>query len=975
MRIVIFVQPNAMLKQLATIIVLLSLSCGLFSQTVNISTGGTFIQCSGNVTDSDAAGGNYGANENHTVTICSDGTGNTITLDFSAGAFDVDGSDQLFIYDGNSAGAPLIGTYNNGNVPVAISSTTSNTSGCLTLVFVSDASVEGTGWDAPVICGTVCQPILPQITTDPPLVSYGPDSNYTNICPGDSVTFFGTGTYPDNGVNPVNYAQSDATSTFDWNFGEGTTANTATAGNVFNDEQGYLITLEVTDANGCQETVTHKVRTSITPSFSGISIQPDTACYGDTVELLGGYSTVSSSAVGAEPNTGAISAGGVVSGVTFLPDGSGASYSTTVTIGGFGAQTIAAGTDISSVCMDIEHSYIGDLDMTLECPNGTTITLMDVYTGTSPGNTFLGDALDDGSTTPGTCMEYCFDLGAAWGTMNDENAAGNTIPSTVTPGNNILSPGSFQPLQSFNGFVGCPIDGDWTLTITDNIGADNGYICEWGISINPAINPNSEFYTVEITNGEWISPTVVGVSDSLSYAVPDSNGNYFYTFQITDEYGCTFDTVVDVYVMPELDPIASPDTIICPGDPLTLIGVNNAAPLVSTCQFCVNMYDTFGDGWNGGSLSVLLNGSLATTAQLMSGSAGDECFTVSDGDFLEVSYSPGTFDNEVSYDIVDPSGNIIFSDGNPPATGMQTVGTIGCNANVTYNYSWDPPTDLSDPTNDSTAFTGTTTTSYTFTIGIDGWPQCNKTSPPITVTIDDTNSIPYVTGDTSLCIGEATTLTVVDALSQVWPDGSMGTSVTFIPTSDTTILVDAMNACQTFNFSPTVVVNPDPILNTINDTTIPVESSVDLITTSGGAAYLWFPSTGLDCFTCESPVATPPETTMYIVEMTDSNGCKSLDTVIINVEYLPLFIPNGFSPNGDGFNDLFLVRGTGIAQMDLQVFDRWGVMVFSTSDQTIGWDGTFRGKDLNTDVFVYKCDVLLRNGEELQFKGNLTLFR
>ena len=105
-------------------ITLIALTIGVFgfAQTVNISTGGSFTQCAGNTTDSEVAGGSYAANESFTVTICSDGTGNTITLDFSANPFDIDATDQLFIYDGNSAGAPLIGVYNNSNVAVAISS-------------------------------------------------------------------------------------------------------------------------------------------------------------------------------------------------------------------------------------------------------------------------------------------------------------------------------------------------------------------------------------------------------------------------------------------------------------------------------------------------------------------------------------------------------------------------------------------------------------------------------------------------------------------------------------------------------------------------------------------------------------------------------------------------------------------------------------------------------------------------------------
>ena len=967
-----------MIKSLHLIIFLLLASLFSFAQTVNISAGGSHTQCLGNTTDSDASGGNYGPGENYTVTICSDGTGNVITLDFTAGAFDVDASDQLFIYDGNSAAAPLIDIYNNSNPAVAVSSTTSNTSGCLTLVFVSDASIEATGWDANIICGTVCQPILPTITTTPPITSYGPDSNYTNICPGDTILFTASGTYPVNGINPVNYAQSDATSTFEWNFGEGTIANTAIASNVFSDEQGYLVTLVVTDANGCSETVTHKVRTGISPTFSGIAVTPDTACYGDTVQLLGGYSTVSSSAVGADANTGYIQAGGVVSGTTFLPDGSGVSYSTNVTIGGFGSQTIMAGTDISEICIDIEHSYIGDLDMTLTCPNGTVIQLMDTYNGGGPGNVFLGDALDDGSTTPGIGMTYCFDLGATWGTMTDENIAGNYIPATVTPPNDILAPGSFQPLQSFNLLVGCPIDGDWTLTITDNIGIDNGYIFEWGIVIDPAINPNSEIYSVAITNGEWISPTVVGVSDSLSYAIPDSNGLYDYTFQITDEYGCTFDTIVDVFVLPEMVPIATPDTIICPGQPLTLYGVNSAAPVISTCDYCIYMEDTWGDGWNGGTLTILLDGAVAGNFTLATGSFDTICFPVTDGALLEVSFVAGSFVNEVIYEIADPNGNIVFADGDGitgPSAGLQVVGNIGCAPNYNYIYSWEPPTGLASPNNDTTVFTGTTTSSYQLTMSIVGYPQCSISSDTITVEVQDTTLLPSVSGDTSLCIGESTTLFVDNALSQLWPDGSTGASVTFTPLQDTTLMVEASNACQTYFYPTMVSVHPLPTVSTINDTTIPIDASVDLFTTSSGVSFLWTPATGLDCYTCESPVATPTTNASYVVEITDIHGCKSYDTVHILVEYLPLFIPTGFSPNNDGVNDLFFVRGTGIGQMELQIFDRWGIMVFSTTDQSIGWDGTYQGQVLNSDVFVYKCDVVLKNLETLKFQGNLTLFR
>ena len=75
----------------------------------------------------------------------------------------------------------------------------------------------------------------------------------------------------------------------------------------------------------------------------------------------------------------------------------------------------------AQICINIEHSYLGDLDITLTCPSGVTLTLMDTYTG-GGGTTFLGDALDDGTLTPGIGLDYCWSMSAVLGTMSAENA-------------------------------------------------------------------------------------------------------------------------------------------------------------------------------------------------------------------------------------------------------------------------------------------------------------------------------------------------------------------------------------------------------------------------------------------------------------------------------------------------------------------------------------------------------------------------
>lgn len=950
-------------------------SKNLNAQSYTINQGGTITTCSGTLYDSDSTA-NYQNNENYTITFCSNGAGNIINLGFAV-LFDIDPSDTLFIYNGNSTASPLIGAYNNNNPPVGVSSTTSNTSGCITLQFVSDGAITDTGWSASIGCVMICQPITPVITTTPALVNYGPDSTYTNICPGDTVLFSATGTYPDNGVNPVNYVQSDATSTFEWSLGVGNVVNTQSASEVYPNPQGYLIILTMTDVNGCIETVRHKVRTGIPPTFSGVFVQPDTSCFGDTINLIGGFNQTTTAPPGVTTNTGVVSAGGTVAGQTFLPDGSGVSYSTSVNISGFAPQTIVNGTDIAEVCMNIEHSYIGDLTIELSCPNGTTIMLSDTYNGTSPGNTFLGDADDSPapSTTPGIGLDYCFDLGAAWGTMNTENNNSNWIPSTVTSGNNILTPGSFQPEQNFSGLIGCPIDGNWTITITDNIGIDNGYIFEWSILLNPAINPNAEFYTVNILNGIWLtSPSIIVDYDTLALAVPGSAGISSYIFEVTDEYGCNFDTTVQVFVLDELTPVASPDTIVCLGQQVTL-DINT----VSTCVYSLDLYDSFGDGWNNAILDVFINGAPFLTNITVPNCGGASCnstfnIPVTTGDIITMNYTGGTFDNENDVTLYDAGGNLVFTINDPPDGFIGGNITVVCGALL--NYLWSPATGLNDPTINNPIFNGSTTSSYTVTTSYTNFPQCSATSDSILLEVKN-DPDPLVLGDSIVCIGNGIMLSVSDAISYLWPDGSTGSSVSFIPSADTLITVTASNFCDTFVLNRNIVVNPNPTITILPDTSIVVQESIKIITTGGGsgANYTWSPSDGLNCTNCQQPIASPIETTTYTVEVIDSNGCKSYEYITIDVLLPDLFIPTGFSPNNDGFNDAVFVRSLDIKTMVLQIYNRWGGLVFETEDQKIGWDGTSNGKKLDFGVYVYRFEATLLSGERVTQSGSITLFR
>ena len=87
------------------------------------------------------------------------------------------------------------------------------------------------------------------------------------------------------------------------------------------------------------------------------------------------------------------------------------------------------------------------------------------------------------------------------------------------------------------------------------------------------------------------------------------------------------------------------------------------------------------------------------------------------------------------------------------------------------------------------------------------------------------------------------------------------------------------------------------------------------------------------------------------------------------------FIPDGFSPNGDGKNDIFYVRGNNITKVLFIVYDRWGQKVFESTDLAIGWDGVFKGKKLDPAVFAYYVEGECEGGQQFIKKGNVTLFR
>jgi gliding motility-associated-like protein len=149
--------------------------------------------------------------------------------------------------------------------------------------------------------------------------------------------------------------------------------------------------------------------------------------------------------------------------------------------------------------------------------------------------------------------------------------------------------------------------------------------------------------------------------------------------------------------------------------------------------------------------------------------------------------------------------------------------------------------------------------------------------------------------------------------------------------------------------------------------------------------YWWYDSNGNLIDTTAQIIVSPDSTTFYVLQQKDFKFDETSDTVFVYVSDCesPLYIPNIFSPNGDGQNDFFYVRGQGIQELKtFVIYNRWGEQVHNCSCNTIdhnsnccGWDGTFRGHNAPEGVYAVFVEALLLNGETVVKRGNVTLVR
>ncbi|MEO1259260.1 MAG: gliding motility-associated C-terminal domain-containing protein [Bacteroidota bacterium] len=274
----------------------------------------------------------------------------------------------------------------------------------------------------------------------------------------------------------------------------------------------------------------------------------------------------------------------------------------------------------------------------------------------------------------------------------------------------------------------------------------------------------------------------------------------------------------------------------------------------------------------------------------------------------------------------------------------------------------------------------------------------------VSFTIEAPDPIEFILGDVQdiPCFGGTTSITVDSAWGGTGikrfrvnafpppPDGALvGEVIGGLPANEYLITVFDVEGCSV---DTTVTVSQPPELQV---TFFPDEIEIELgdslteldpviIPPVPIDTFIWTPSDQLSCADCKNPVVNPTDDQLYTLVVVDINGCTASGSIFVDLDRnRNVYIPNIFSPNGDGINDDFQVHtGPGVTAINfVRIYDRWGDLVHDVEDPipspdgTAAWDGTFRGDEMNPAVFLYLIEVEFLDGQVLLYRGDITLVK
>ena len=835
----------------------------IIGQTTVIISEGSVSSCDAVLFDTGGAGSDpYQNGENYTLVICPDTPGNNISLVFNNFSLDntntaiapANNVDNLKVYDGNNTSGILLGTYT-GNQLQGTSITATNTTGCITLVFQSNDI--GTGdFSATISCSPPCQPPI-AIFTSPTTIL-----NPQKICQGESIDFDVS----------ASIAQGPFTITdYIFDYGDGTidTLQIPYSTHVYNNGPGeYSTKINVIDNNGCINLNSEiiNVWVSTTPTFN---IQlPIDLCLGESTCLDGSSTT---------PTTFTDGPSSTISGTTYLPDIVGQCFNAQLNYDFFTpGQTLTDINDLLGIWVNMEHTYMGDLVISIVCPNGTGVVLHQQQ-GLI---TQLGDP--EQNTDPllaGAGWDYGWSPIATNGTWGDNSTDGTTQNTTAnSSGIESLTSGIYESINPLTPLVGCPLNGIWEIEICDLQSVDDGFVFDFWLDLNPSIYPPLTEFTPVITSDAastfWSSTgtpnsfiTSTSTDNNIICVTPTTTGGFDYTFNALDDFGCTSDTTITLTVAPGPTVNIGNDTALCLG---SLFQLNAGQPLIynynwtpSTDLSATNISNpiaTIGDPityivekWETSHQLCSTHDTIAITLLpiLTAGLDGDTTICSQ--------YAPFNMFNALN-GTPDIGGSWIDALNNP----VSDMYTPSINTGGTYTY-------------------------------IVGYGECSD-SATVTITNPDSLLISNITEDSTICIDGslnlfATSIGGNQPISFKWDNLLVGNGPhTVTPKNPNIYSVYAEDnlGCKSPVKTITIDIHPAIVIDNILNDTICPESSINVTTNATGGngngfTYEWYDGSNNPIGTTQTVVISPTKDSETFTVYVGDDCTTPKDTMIFEV--------------------------------------------------------------------------------------------
>ena len=576
--------------------------------------------------------GAYSASQDRWVTICPpQGSGSNRRVQLRFDEFDIASGDKVYIYQGTSISSPIMTT--DDNVPYftghylqgrTVMPSLMVNSGCLTVRLQTDANTQGQGFKATIECTALCQhpeavldtvfyvknggqqiPHNMKRGTDTIVLENGHeqivDYKSIDICFGDTLIVKAKPLFPE---NDNSYHQSADRCRYYWSFGDGNTRTVnfdTTVSHFYSQVNGYDLSysLEDTTNGGCRSNNFESYRVRIAKNPIREFASP-TLCSNQEGEFTIGYD---------QSNDLRVDSSIFLSNVreryentVFIPDGpncrglsQSGCYNAPVVFDQFSpGATITSVDDIVSVCINMEHTFLGDLGFSIICPNGQSAILKH---NTHAGGADLGIASSSTSCSS-ACLAQCNPQGIGWTycfsnqlLTNSRGVITGVGASRVDSTNTVAQTGYFQtPMQStssssnretvdlngFAGLVGCPLNGEWSIMVCDDWGADNGYVFWWDLNLTQSMSASINWdYNVPIDTIVFNAPSFFNMQTSqraeISPGIGDA-GNYPFSVSLTDDFGCTWNDVSSIHILPS--PTTTIDASICQGQTYNQHGFN-----------------------------------------------------------------------------------------------------------------------------------------------------------------------------------------------------------------------------------------------------------------------------------------------------------------------------------------------------------------------------------------------------------------